>query len=107
MVRESRRSPDFDQGLPIHQCGFDGGQVRSQCSQKRGIGSVPETYPYHLESWDPSRPIGKVGVLRPQDRPRLPCPGFDLVVGSRTEADLVDVSGWMACRGKPPSEARR
>lgn len=100
-------SPDFDQGLPILQGGFYGRHMRCQLGLKRGIGGIAEPQPDYLQSSAPSCPVGEVSVLRPNDRLRLSCPGFDLIVCGCTDTKIVDMVGRIACRSKPSRQARR
>ena len=61
--------PNFDQRLSTTQGVFYGGKLRHQPSLKRGIGGIAHSQPHHLQSVEPSRPFGKICVLRPDYRP--------------------------------------
>ena len=99
--------PNFDQRLSTTQGVFYGGKLRRQPSLKRGIGSIAHSQPHHLQSVEPSRPFGKICVLRPDCRPHLSRLGLDCVVRGRAEPEIVDVNGAMAFLRQPTGKARR
>ena len=99
--------PNFDQRLSTTQGVFYGGKLRRQHSLKRGIGGIAHSQPHHLQSGEPSRPFGKICVLRPDYRPHLSRFDLDCVVRGRAEPEIVDVNGAMAFLRQPTRKARR
>ena len=102
----SRSSTDFNQGLTLDQGRLNCGPIQRQLGLKRSIGGVADPEPYDLQSWAPARPVGKVGILGPNDRPHVSRLGFNRVVRRPTQTEIVDMMGDMASLAQPSRQAR-